>query len=369
MPLSRVRGLAQRTTEAIVAERARQPFVDLPDLLERVRIPVDQARALILSGACDGLGASRPAMLWQLAIYLRQRPAGTAPGADQTPSLFAGVGPREEREVAGASEGGEARPCEQRRTVIPGTEHVVHPNDSMAAHNAAMAPDADANGGKDTLAYASGSFGRGAGCGNAASGIVTTTTPSLMLRAPSHPLAETSAHPKDSMATNSAAMAPGSDLPAHLLEDYDRSRLRELERQYLGCSPADHPLAEWADQLAGLDVVRSIDIGGFVGRSVRVAGIIVAKRRAVTRRRELMQFVTLEDRWGLLEVVLFPDTYRQLAGTVGSFGPYLVAGTVQENMGSVVLIGRSVEPLAALSSRTDGRHLRDSARPPRLNER
>jgi hypothetical protein len=65
-----------------------------------------------------------------------------------------------------------------------------------------------------------------------------------------------------------------------------------------------------------------------------------------------MQFITLEDRWGLVEVVLFPDVYKQLGGTFGSFGPYRVTGLVQENLGSVVLVGRSVQVVS------------DAARPP-----
>ncbi len=121
------------------------------------------------------------------------------------------------------------------------------------------------------------------------------------------------------------------------------ARLRELERQYLTFSPANHPLAILADTLAGQDIVRSIDLAGFIGRQVFVAGIIVATRKAVTRQRDMMQFITLEDRWGLVEVVLFPDVYKQLGGTFGRFGPYLVRGAVQENLGSIVLVGCSVQ--------------------------
>ena len=131
----------------------------------------------------------------------------------------------------------------------------------------------------------------------------------------------------------------GGELPAHLLRDYDRPRLMELERQYLTFSPADHPMGVFE----GLDIIRSIDISAFIGRPVAIAGVIVAMRRAVTRQREMMQFITLEDRWGLVEIILFPDVYKQLGGSFDSFGPYLVRGMVQENLGSVVLIGRSVQ--------------------------
>jgi DNA polymerase III alpha subunit len=92
----------------------------------------------------------------------------------------------------------------------------------------------------------------------------------------------------------------------------------------------------------------------------------VAMRRAVTRQRELMQFVTLEDRWGLVEVILFPNAYKQLAGTFGSFGPYLVQGVVQENLGSLVLIGRSVQLLTDPQRETPPRLDRQEQTPPHL---
>jgi len=127
----------------------------------------------------------------------------------------------------------------------------------------------------------------------------------------------------------------------------------ELERHYLSFSPTDHPMAGWKDELAGRDIVRSIDLPGLVGRVVTIAGVVVAMRRAVTKGRELMQFVSLEDRWGLVEVVLFPNVYRRMGGAFRGFGPFLVQGMVQENLGSVVLIGRSVRPVADLADDPD----------------
>lgn len=253
VPLSQIRDLAEKTVQAILDQRGQGgPFVSLEDLLSRVRISSDEARALIFSGACDGLGPSRPAMLWQLSIRLRQTlPKGRT--RKDLDLLFAASAPVED----------------QPPKRLP-----------MARQQQDAA---------------------------------------------------------------SATM----DLPTHLLRDYDPARLAALERQYLTFSPGDHPLAILGDALVGRDVVRSIDIGRMIGRVVNIAGIIVASRRAVTRRKELMQFVTLEDRWGLVEVVLFPDAYKQLGGTFSAFGPYLVTGIVQENLGSVVLVGRSIEVLGS----------------------
>ncbi len=49
-----------------------------------------------------------------------------------------------------------------------------------------------------------------------------------------------------------------------------------------------------------------------LGRRVHVCGIMVADRINVATTGELMKFVTLADRTGFVETILFPDTYRRL---------------------------------------------------------
>ncbi len=216
--LLQIRSLAEKTAQSIVDQRSQAgPFFSLQDLLGRVRMSSDQVRALIFSGACDGLGPSRPAMLWHLSAWLRSpRPSGS----DAPALLFPGLSSPQGRP-------GPSLPI-LSRTADTGTEPV---------------------------------------------------------------------------------------LPEHLLRDYNDGHMMDLEREYLTFLPAAHPTSVLAWAWAGKDIVRSIDIGGFIGRAITVVGIIVAMRRAVTRRKQLMQFVSLEDRWGLVEVVLFPDVYNRLGGS------------------------------------------------------
>jgi len=83
--LMAVGGLGQETRRRLAAERARRPFADPADFLDRVRPAEDEARALIAAGAFDSLaqGRSRAALHWELARR-RNRPAGPGEG------LFAG---------------------------------------------------------------------------------------------------------------------------------------------------------------------------------------------------------------------------------------------------------------------------------------
>lgn len=72
--LSNVRSLGERTVAAILtARRAGGVFRSLPDFLQRVRPMRNEAENLILVGACDVFGMTRPELLWRLQVAMTPR--------------------------------------------------------------------------------------------------------------------------------------------------------------------------------------------------------------------------------------------------------------------------------------------------------
>jgi DNA-directed DNA polymerase III PolC len=130
-------------------------------------------------------------------------------------------------------------------------------------------------------------------------------------------------------------VAPAVEVPP--LAEYPVERLIELEQEVLDLAVTDHPLRIFEAELGRRKVVPSNELELNVGRRVTVAGWLVTMRRAVTKDRQYMKFVTLEDRVGTMEVVLFPDVYRRFGGLIRSYGPYLVRGRVELNHRSVGL--------------------------------
>jgi DNA-directed DNA polymerase III PolC len=63
-----VGGLANRTIEAILHQRAAHPFENLTDLCRRTAMAYGDAEALIQAGACSGLGPSQPILMWELKM-------------------------------------------------------------------------------------------------------------------------------------------------------------------------------------------------------------------------------------------------------------------------------------------------------------
>jgi len=57
-----------------------------------------------------------------------------------------------------------------------------------------------------------------------------------------------------------------------------------------------------------------------------------------------MQFVTMEDETGIVEVVLFPGVYASLGDPVTNAGPFLVTGKVEDDHGDLSLTVTRVVP-------------------------
>jgi DNA polymerase III alpha subunit len=77
--LNIIKGLCGQTARVLIEQRQKARFRDLDDLRRRVRFRKPELQNLIHVGACDGLGATRPAMLSRLRFV---------PPAPEQPMLF-----------------------------------------------------------------------------------------------------------------------------------------------------------------------------------------------------------------------------------------------------------------------------------------
>jgi error-prone DNA polymerase len=110
--------------------------------------------------------------------------------------------------------------------------------------------------------------------------------------------------------------APGRRLiepePPPPFEPSAENRAR-WEAEVLGFPVSVHPLALWGGHVAWNSFLSAADLARrqheFYGKTVRVAGLIVADRRHPTPNG-VMKFVTLADWTGFLEAALFADVYR-----------------------------------------------------------
>jgi DNA polymerase-3 subunit alpha len=76
VPLTRVKGLTTRTTDAMIKARERENFASLADFFRRVSPAGEEFEAMIRSGAFDEFGETRTRQFWQAQHLLKTFGAG-----------------------------------------------------------------------------------------------------------------------------------------------------------------------------------------------------------------------------------------------------------------------------------------------------
>ncbi len=132
------------------------------------------------------------------------------------------------------------------------------------------------------------------------------------------------------------------------------SRLRK-EFEALGFLCDRHPMVLYADTLKKMRIVKAVDLNHFIGRHVRVAGLLITGKVVHTKHGDPMEFLTFEDDTGLMETVFFPKTYRRFCAVPDRSRPFVLHGKVEADFGAVSLSVTRVEPLEAGDQREDDR--------------
>lgn len=127
------------------------------------------------------------------------------------------------------------------------------------------------------------------------------------------------------------ALAPATEAPS-------RERLR-WEKELLGLYLSDHPLGELAAEMSQYTNATSGDIGEPLDQQrVVVGGMSVAIRRVITRNKESMAVVTLEDLQGSVDVVVFPRTFTEVAPKLTDDAVLIFAGRVDHKGDETVVL-------------------------------
>jgi len=118
---------------------------------------------------------------------------------------------------------------------------------------------------------------------------------------------------------------------------YDAATLLRQEMESFGFLISRHPLELYRERLQGVHRVRSVDLEKYAGQRVQIAGWLITGKVVPTKKKELMEFLTFEDEWGLVETVFFPQAYDRFCHMLSRTRPFLLKGKVEEDFGAVTL--------------------------------
>ncbi|WP_138160532.1 DNA polymerase III subunit alpha [Peptoniphilus catoniae] len=122
------------------------------------------------------------------------------------------------------------------------------------------------------------------------------------------------------------------------LKDFNQRAKLEMEREILGIYVSGHPLDSYRDFIAssGGDNINEINEryreGGF-NRDyyVKIVGILKNKKTMITKNKKIMAFAKLEDLYGEIELIIFPNTYEKAFDKLVDDSIVLIEGHIQHS--------------------------------------
>lgn len=105
------------------------------------------------------------------------------------------------------------------------------------------------------------------------------------------------------------------------LAEYNEKTILAMEKEIVGVYLSGHPLSQYEKELESAtttncseiaelsDDNRESDTNLCDGSRVILGGIIIKKQNKITKNNNMMAFITLEDLFGTVEVIVFPKTY------------------------------------------------------------
>lgn len=111
------------------------------------------------------------------------------------------------------------------------------------------------------------------------------------------------------------------------MQDYTRAELLRFEQECLGFGL----LCNEMELVNVSDVTHAADLHKQVGHEVYIAGTIASGHKHTGKDGRAMMFLTIQDCYGLIETVLFPDVYERCAEIIARVGrgPYVLKGRIQ----------------------------------------
>lgn len=155
--------------------------------------------------------------------------------------------------------------------------------------------------------------------------------------------------------------------------EFSREELLFMENEVAGMYLSGHPIDEFEDYIRS---VKCDLIGDIINRederykdrdSVRLVAIVSKVKNQITKNSQMMAFVTVEDRYGLIEVIVFPNVYAKCGGLLSQGAVVEIFGTVslREDEEPKILAGE-IRPVDRHSAAQPQPKPEKSSKPPKL---
>ncbi len=128
------------------------------------------------------------------------------------------------------------------------------------------------------------------------------------------------------------------------VSEWDEKILLAMEKEALGFYITGHPLNAYKDKLQKLSVTETKDLEELQDRqNIILGGMVMDVKKIQTKRTgDLMAYVMIEDLFGMVEVIAFPDVYKECQDLLASDVPVLINGTIDKNDKGMKIIANKI---------------------------
>ncbi|MDI6603917.1 MAG: DNA polymerase III subunit alpha [Thermoanaerobacteraceae bacterium] len=122
------------------------------------------------------------------------------------------------------------------------------------------------------------------------------------------------------------------------LEEFPKNIILSMEKEVMGLYISGHPLDEFIEDIQKITKYTTRDIKSndeeltksqiFDNQEVILAGIIERKKVKFTKNNNMMAFISIEDLYGTIEVIVFPSVYEKYLNYIKEDFPVIIRGKV-----------------------------------------
>ncbi len=123
----------------------------------------------------------------------------------------------------------------------------------------------------------------------------------------------------------------------------DKIRLA-MEKEALGFYITGHPLNAFKEKLKKLNVTETKDLHDLQDRqNIVLGGMVMDIKKIQTKRTgDLMAYVTIEDLYGMVEVIAFPDVFKECQELLTGDEPVVISGTIDKTDKGMKIIANKI---------------------------
>jgi DNA polymerase-3 subunit alpha len=146
--------------------------------------------------------------------------------------------------------------------------------------------------------------------------------------------------------TNTSTTKGGSSFQILNLPEWDRKELLAIEKDTLGFYITGHPLHGYADKLKFVANVNSATLNSKKDKdTISIAGVISSLTERLTKKKDVMCNIILEDLQGSVGIIFWADIYKKFYELLHADEPVVIQGSIDIGDESLKIIAQDVIPL------------------------